>query len=403
MKTITLGETCRVRRGASPRPIADPKWFAPDGRGWVRIQDATRNGKYLRETEQYLSEAGVEKSVSVEPGDVIVSVAATVGVAAIVDMRACIHDGWVSVSDFKNVFDGEYLYYALTHLAPKIAASGQTGAQKNINSEILRAWPIPYPTHSEQARIARLVGGIDGFRESLRTLIGAKSVLKRGLMQQLLTGRKRFPEFVESEARQPGEFGTLPEDWDVVRIGEIAQEVKSRGQVDGAVVYSCTKHEGLVPSLEYFGKQVFSRNLDNYKRLEVGDFAYATNHIEEGSIGLLRPGQAVGLVSPMYTVFRPNKGVNSAFLYSLLKMESYRRVFEARMSASVDRRGSLRWKEFSKIKVGLPTKPEQDRIARTLLLADQEIEQLGRLRELFESYKRGLLSRLLSGEIQVPA
>ena len=147
--------------------------------------------------------------------------------------------------------------------------------------------------------------------------------------------------------------------------GTSQSEVKTRGAVDGCVVYSCTKHDGLVPSLEYFGKQVFSRNLDGYKRLQSGDFAYATNHIEEGSIGLLRDGQPPGLVSPMYTVFRPGDRVNPEFLFALLKTESYRRVFETRMSASVDRRGSLRWAEFSRIKIGLPSIDEQNRIAET--------------------------------------
>jgi type I restriction enzyme S subunit len=221
-------------------------------------------------------------------------------------------------------------------------------------------------------------------------------------MQQLLTGRKRFPEFAESTDRQPGQFGTVPKDWTVVHIGDIASEVGTRGAVDGSVVYSCTKHDGLVPSLEYFGKQVFSRNLESYKRLQAGDFAYATNHIEEGSIGLLREGQSPGLVSPMYTVFRPNDRVNPEFLFALLKTESYRRVFETRMSASVDRRGSLRWHEFSRIKIGLPSVAEQDRIAEVLRLVDLEIDQLARLHELIEAQRRALLSRLLSGSLTVP-
>jgi type I restriction enzyme S subunit len=169
------------------------------------------------------------------------------------------------------------------------------------------------------------------------------------------------------------------------------------------VVYSVTKHDGLVPSLEYFGKQVFSRNLDGYKRLQAGDFAYATNHIEEGSIGLLREGQPPGLVSPMYTVFRPTERVDPEFLFALLKTESYRRVFETRMSASVDRRGSLRWKGFARIKVALPSLDEQRRIATTLRLVDQEIELLAALRDQIALQKRALLSKLLSGEIPVPA
>jgi type I restriction enzyme S subunit len=105
----------------------------------------------------------------------------------------------------------------------------------------------------------------------------------------------------------------------------------------------------------------------------------------------------------MYTVFRPPEGVDPEFLFALLKTESYRRVFETRMSASVDRRGSLRWKEFARIKIGLPVLEEQIRIAGTLRLADREITLLEALRDQIALQKRALLSKLLSGEIPVPA
>ena len=66
----------------------------------------------------------------------------------------------------------------------------------------------------------------------------------------------------------------------------------------------------------------------------------------------------------------------------MLKTESYRRVFARRTNASVNRRGSLRWKEFSRIKVGVPSRQEQDRIAETLRLVDLEIRQVAQLRDL---------------------
>lgn len=273
----------------------------------------------------------------------------------------------------------------------------------NLPQEAFLAIRIP----AESIRVEKLISWLsecfDKHIVAAEAGIRARTLLKRGLMQKLLTGQKRFPEFIRCADKQPGQFGTVPKDWEVLNIGEIAKEASGRGASEGSVVYSCTKYDGLVPSMEYFGKQVFSRNLDGYKRLVVGDFAYATNHIEEGSIGLLRQGMAPGLVSPMYTVFTPSVRVVPEFLYFLLKIESYRRVFAARMSASVDRRGSLRWAAFSRIKVGMPSVEEQTRIVDVLRHANSELDQLARLRELIEMQKRSLLSRLLSGEIRVPA
>lgn len=303
----------------------------------------------------------------------------------------------------KDGVDGTWLYYALLEVTARIEkqAHGFKSTLLHVRKSSIEDQRVRVPDITTQRNIVARLAIAEACLSQVESLLDAKRAFRRGLAQQLLTGRKRFPKFVSSKARQKGEFGLIPKEWALVRIGEIADEMSERGAADDSVVYSCTKHNGLVPSLEYFGKQVFSRNLSSYKRLRTDDFAYATNHIEEGSIGLLRPQQKPGLVSPMYTVFRCSKEVNPEFLFALLKTENYRRVFEKRTSASVDRRGSLRWAQFSQIRVPLPSRKEQDRIAKMLSLVDSELALLGAQRENYSLYKRGLIARLLSGELPV--
>lgn len=58
-----IGKITNVLRGASPRPISDPKWFDEDSSvGWVRISDVSKSNKILLKTEQYLSKKGIQKS-----------------------------------------------------------------------------------------------------------------------------------------------------------------------------------------------------------------------------------------------------------------------------------------------------------------------------------------------------
>ena len=71
------------------------------------------------------------------------------------------------------------------------------------------------------------------------------------------------------------------------------------------------------------------------------------------------------------------------------------------MCASVDRRGSLRWSEFSKIKLILPSIEEQKRITEVLKSADKEIELLEKELEAIKLQKKGLMQRLLTGEVRV--
>jgi type I restriction enzyme S subunit len=275
-------------------------------------------------------------------------------------------------------------------------------SQANINpSTLKKRLLVPIPPLSEQRKIVEILAMWDSAIDLTAQLIAAKQLRKRGLMQQLLTGKRRFKEFVLSEEMQHTEIGLIPLDWNYVNIATIAQQVSRRnsGKLELPTL-SCTKYSGLVDSLKYFGRKIFSDDTSAYKVVRRHQFAYATNHIEEGSIGY-QDLYDEALISPMYTVFETNATVDDHFLYALLKTETYRQIFESSTSASVDRRGSLRWNEFSRIKVPLPCIPEQKRIAEVLDTCDQELELLNRKLELLKKQKRGLMQQLLTGKVRV--
>jgi type I restriction enzyme S subunit len=262
-----------------------------------------------------------------------------------------------------------------------------SAGQKRLQPGFVRTFSIALPPIPEQRAIAAVLSTWDRGIRQLTDLIAAKVRFKQGLMQQLLTGKRRFKGFEE--------------DWRHVRIGDVAQEVSERNpDGDSIPVLSCTKYDGLVDSLEYFGKRVFSENTDNYKVVRRNDFAYATNHIEEGSIGLLRHADA-GLVSPMYTVFRTNGDVDPEYLYRVLKTETLRQVFASFTSASVNRRGSLRWKQFSTIPLKLPGIDEQNYINNAMAAFDREVELLRKQLTALKQQKKGLMQKLLTGEVRV--
>ena len=150
---VALRHICTVKRGQSPRPISDPRYFDDRGsHGWVRIEDVTREGMYLTKTRQRLSEIGRLRSVSVGPGMVLVSIAATVGKPIITAMKCCYHDGFVGLHHLRAI--PEYVYFFLT-LPEVFAGLGQVGTQANINSEIVGRIKVPLPDHNEQQRIVK--------------------------------------------------------------------------------------------------------------------------------------------------------------------------------------------------------------------------------------------------------
>ena len=192
-ETINLGQLAEIKRGASPRPISSPKWFSEKKNvGWIRISDVTKTKKYLNDTEQYLSDEGVAKSRLVKPNDLIMSICATVGKPIILNMEACIHDGFVVFDNLdKNKILTDYLYYLLQKKEQDFKGMGQTGTQANLNTSIVGSTTITLPSLKEQGKIASILSEVDDKIEEYENKKQKLEELKKGLMQQLLTGMIR--------------------------------------------------------------------------------------------------------------------------------------------------------------------------------------------------------------------
>jgi type I restriction enzyme S subunit len=276
-------------------------------------------------------------------------------------------------------------------------------SQANINPTTFKQhFHIPLPPIAVQHEIASFIRSWDTAIEKMERLIAAKINHNIDFKYKLLFGKVRLGRRITKGFIVKPWF-SVPNDWRIVAIGSTAKEVSAKNKdYSGDIpVLSCTKYQGLVDSLKYFDKQIFSKNTSTYKIVEHGHFAYATNHIEEGSIGYqnLYPK---GLVSPMYTVFKANQQrITDGYLYKLLKTETYRHIFQVNTSASVDRRGSLRWNGFAKLSIPLPSLDEQKEINDVLETAQKEIDLLNRKVELLRKQKRGLMRKLLTGEWRV--
>lgn len=273
------------------------------------------------------------------------------------------------------------------------------GSRDRVSLTDLKKVYIILPPLPEQKRIAELISTWDKAIEKTEQLIQAKEIQLHQFSKNLILGHKRLKctnnQFSESH------FYKYPSDWALVKIGEIAREISLRNENSKATVLSCSKYHGLINSLDYFGKQVFSNNISNYKVIKKGQFAYPSNHIEEGSIGFLNHCD-IGIVSPIYVVFEvKNDLVHAPYLYELFKSNIYKHIFQTTTSSSVNRRGSLRWNSFSRIKVILPPIPEQIQISEALSRFKNEIDALHQLLQEFKKQKQGLMQKLLTGKWRV--
>ncbi|MCZ8320390.1 MAG: restriction endonuclease subunit S [Novosphingobium sp.] len=93
--------------------------------------------------------------------------------------------------------------------------------------------------------------------------------------------------------------------------------------------------------------------------------------------------------------------MDADYAFAVLKTGLYRHIFEVSTSASVDRRGSLRWSEFSKLPFPLPSLAEQKAIAELLRTVKADMDALNTEIEAITRQKRGLMQKLLTGEWRV--
>ncbi len=152
-----------------------------------------------------------------------------------------------------------------------------------------------------------------------------------------------------------------------VPLGEITSLSSTRSGGGHLPIYSVTKHDGFVPSLEYFKKQVFSRDTSNYRLVKAGQLAYATIHLDEGSIGIA-PEDC--LISPMYTVFSTHSNVDARYLLRFMKSPVALSNYAGLGRGAVHRRKAVSYSALSAMRVPLPPLDEQRRIAGILDLAD---------------------------------
>ena len=150
-----------VKRGASPRPIGDSRYFDDNGEyAWVRISDVTASNNYLEVTTQRLSRLGQSLSAELQPGALFLSIAGSVGKPIITKVKCCIHDGFVYFPQFSG--SAEFLCRVLSCEAP-FAKLGKLGTQLNLNTDTVGCIYIGWPPESEQEEIVdSLVDAIEG-------------------------------------------------------------------------------------------------------------------------------------------------------------------------------------------------------------------------------------------------
>ena len=289
-------------------------------------------------------------------------------------------DKKMNTTYYAKLFEHHFLDRGLRRI---ISSSARMDGLLNINKKYFFELPIIKPPLKEQQKIAQILTTWDEAISKQEALIAEKEQLKKGLMQKLLSGEVRFEGF-------DGE-------WEDVRLGDVAEINPTTGESfpesfvyidlesvkDGVLLRKKTiqkndapsraqrllkKNDVLYQMVRPYQKNNFYFDLD-------GDYVASTGYAQIRTLAC------------------------SKFIYQYLHLDSF--VNKVLIRCTGTGYPAINSKDLAKILIKLPPLKEQQKIAQVLTTADKEIELLKKELEALKEQKRGLMQKLLTGEVRV--
>ncbi len=282
-----------------------------------------------------------------------------------------------------------------------LASPGGAGRNKTLGQGELDFLFLPVPPLPEQERIAEVLGAWDRAIGLKDRLIEAKQRLKKGLMQQLLTGSLRFSQFGKP-ARKHGE---LPKGWKMSRIQDIArvnpstEKPKHENCTVSFFSMADISEEGRIATEQ---KRPYLSVTNGFTSFQDGDILVAkiTPCFQNGKGAHVKGlTNGIGYGSTEFHVVRPRK-VDERFLFLHTQSRPFRARGEANMTGSAGQK-RVPTDFIRKYPIPLPSDEEQRYISLTLSACDREIQLLIRKRDRLQEQKKGLMQRLLTGEVRL--
>ncbi len=388
---VRLGDIAEIKRGASPRPIENPKWFCANSNvGWVRISDISKNSRFLYKTAQKLSKKGIEKSRLVKQNSLIMSMCATIGKPIITKIDTCIHDGFVVFENPK--IDLNYLYYFLCYIEKEWLESGQQGSQVNLNVDLIKNKEVFYPKDlNEQIAIANILSDLDRYLYNLDALIFKKESVKKALSFELLSQRKRLKGFNQN--------------WQRVRLGDICYlkngfSFKSDLFKNMGIPIIRISNISSVDNCINTNDLVFYDPIliDNDYILKQGDLILAMSGATTGKSCLYNLNK-IAYLNQRVGVFR----AKTSFCYDFLVQFVFSELFTSRLKLilTAGAQPNISSFDIEDFEILLPPLNEQIAIANILSALDHEIISLKNKKRQFENIKKALNHDLMSAKIRV--
>lgn len=255
----------------------------------------------------------------------------------------------------------------------------------------LAKYKVALPPLPEQKKIAAILSTWDAAIDTTQALIKTLQLRKKGLMQQLLTGKKRLPGY-EGE-------------WEENKLSDIANRLTKKNEELNDNVVTISAQRGFILQEDYFNKRVASKTLSGYYLIDRGQFAYNKSYSKGYPMGAFKRLDDFdkAVVTTLYICFEITDKADSGFM--LYYFEGGMLIRNLMKIAQEGGRAhgllNIGLADFFGLKLTLPTIQEQTAIAQVLTKSDEEIEQTQKYLEQLQAQKKGLMQQLLTGQKRV--
>lgn len=353
----------------------------------IRIQNLNGKGQF-----NYYS-GRPEESWIVFPGDVLFSWAGVKGVSFGPQIwkgpKGVLNQHIYKVHPLEEV-DPIWLFSSLVRITEIIErkAHGFKGSLLHVHKKEITGQQIPFPPIVEQEAIAKILHTWDDVIDKTRKLITAKKNRKNALMQQMLDKNELLKRFGKDK-------------WNYLPLGSLITSV-SRPVPKPKKPYTAI-------GLRSHGKGTFQRVVEEPEKvamdtlycIEQDDIVVNITFAWEGAIAIANSADEGGLVSHRFPTYRVKKDADLSFLRQLILTKKFVWDLGLISPGGAGRNRVLSKTDFLKLKVPVPSKAVQKKIGNILSSVDQEIKIIEDKLTALEKQKRGLMQKLLTGEVRV--
>ena len=356
---------------------------------YIRITDIDEYGNFINDNKVSVNNENYEEYILNDNDFLFARTGASVGKTYLYNKKdgILVFAGYlIKVKPNQNILNSLFLkYYTQSKRYWDFVkiTSTRTG-QPGINGKEYANMNIILPPLEEQKRIAEVLSLCDDIIENLTELIDKKEQYKKGVMQRLLSGEVRFKGFTD--------------EWKTVKLKDILI-AGSKDRVNDTSKYkkiTIKLHNKGIEFANIERKMADKRPFYIRKKDEI---IIGKQNYFNGSIAIVNEEFDNTICSNAIMSFKVNNSCNNKFIYSLLSRESYMKKYYHLANGTGQK--ELSENDFFNFTLSVPSLEEQKKIAGLLSAIDEDIENLKKQLELRKQQKKGLMQKLLTGEVRV--